>query len=272
MSFVPVLVFHQNHLWSLYQKVTFDPLLKLIYVNAGVTSIDVKIDLYSDLKEWYKLNTNSRIADFGMRSIGGDPTTAGQTAGDIYFMTNGWRVVYDPTKVTVTGVLFSDDYDTAWLDSDTLNPVYPAVVSSLVNTATPSLEGLAIPTATDNATAVRTELTPELATIEATNTIVTNTDSTVNTINSTVNTINSTVNTMNATVNGVDVTLNNVLSIVQEVLKYGKNRSRIDPVNYQMIIYEDDGITELKRYNLKDRNNVASILEIFDKVPVSGSP
>mgnify|MGYP006897447862 CR=1 FL=1 len=69
--------------------------------------------------------------------------------------------------VRVSGVLFSDDYETPWLHHETLLPVYPAKVASLVNTVAPSLEGLNIPTPEQNATAVRTELTPELTLIDA---------------------------------------------------------------------------------------------------------
>jgi len=250
--------------WELYHKVIFDPLLKLVYVTEDVTDLDVQIDLYSDFKEWYKLDDNSKYADFGMRSIGGDPTIAGQKAGDIYFMTNGWRVVYDPTKTAVTGVLFSDDYNTPWLYSENLEPVYPAVVASLVNRATVSLDALDIPSAAQNATAVRTELIPELTLVDA--------SISSRATQTSVNNIQTDVTAIDGKIDIIDVTINNILSVTQEVLKYGKNRSRIDPINYQMIIYEDDNVTELKRYDLKNRDNVASILEIFDKIPVSGSP
>jgi len=151
--------------WDLQHKITVDYITRLIYVNDGVTEFDIKIDLYSDLKELWSLDpTDYRYNRFRppVRVIGGDATSAGQFAGDIYFMQNGWRIVYDPTKTSVTGVLFSDDYDTPWLYSGDMSPVYPAQVSSLVTAVQPTLEGLEIPTPTETAEAVRTELNVEM--------------------------------------------------------------------------------------------------------------
>jgi hypothetical protein len=127
--------------WELYQKVTFDPELRLIYVNPDVAVLDIRTEVYSAWKNWYKLADNSGLAPPALRSIGGDDTVGAEKAGDIYFLINNWRVVYDPRKVQVTGVLFSDDYDTPWLNDpgtdfmsgDDLDPVYPAKVASLVN-------------------------------------------------------------------------------------------------------------------------------------------
>ena len=146
-------VHNQNDYWTLNHKVTFDGIAKLIYVNAGTTDLDIKIDLYSDWKEWVVTRDNTKYLP-AMRTIGGDATISGQFAGDMYFLFNGWRVVVDLTKVKITGILFSDDYDTPWLDSSTLNPVFPAQVSSLVNTVAPTLEGLNIPSSVDTAQAV----------------------------------------------------------------------------------------------------------------------
>jgi len=266
-------------------KFTVDTANRYIIIDPDVTTLDIKADIYKGLKTWYSILDNSRYA-FPIRTIGGDPTPGDKFAGDIYFMINGYRIVYDPTHVKVTGVIYSDDYDTAWLYFlNTTLPVYPAEASNLVLAVQPSLSGLLIPSAGDNATAVRTELTPELTLVDTSissratqtsvddiQTDVTTIDGKTDTLTLVVNNVDTTVTSIDGKVDTIDVTINNILSITEEVLKYGKNRSRIDPVNYQMIIYENDGVTELQRYNLKNRDNVASILEIFDKVPVSGSP
>lgn len=116
-------------------KFYVDEANKLIVFAPDTETINIKVDLYSDLKKWFSIYLNSRYP-YAIRTIGGDPTSAGQTAGDIYFLINGYRVVYDVTKVQVTGVLFSDNFDTPWLQADTLNPVYPASVSSLALSVT----------------------------------------------------------------------------------------------------------------------------------------
>ena len=101
-----------------------------------------------------------------IRVIGGDTTVSGQKAGDIYFMKEGWRVAYDPTRVSVTGVLFSDDFDTPWLYSENLTQkIYPALVASLVTGV--DIEAVTAPSAATVASAVRTELTTELANMDS---------------------------------------------------------------------------------------------------------
>lgn len=40
----------------------------------------------------------------------------------------------------------------------------------------------------------------------------------------------------------------------------------IDENAKQMIFYADDGVTELVRYDLRDRNGVASITEVFERI------
>jgi hypothetical protein len=90
-------------------KWTIDNLNKLFILKAGVTDLDVEVDLYSDWKEEYKLSNNSAFP-IAMRSIGGDPVTATKDAGATFFMVNGWRIRPDETNHTlnITGNLFTD--------------------------------------------------------------------------------------------------------------------------------------------------------------------
>jgi hypothetical protein len=94
-------------IWALNEKVAFDGPAKQIRVNSDATVIDVKIDLYSAWKRWAQLDDHTKFLP-AFRSIGGDPLGGGLTAGDLYFLTNGWQVVIDH-PVTVNGVLYHDD-------------------------------------------------------------------------------------------------------------------------------------------------------------------
>ena len=115
------------------QSVTFDGPNKLIYINADVSVLDVREDLYSNWKEWVQYADNSKFLP-AIRSTGGDPISGTDSyTGDIYFLTNGWKLVVDLTSVAISGVLYSDDYATAYFDAS-LKPQYPVRVSSLVNT------------------------------------------------------------------------------------------------------------------------------------------
>ena len=94
-------------LWALGHKVDFDGPNRRIIVAPGVSSIDVKADIYSSWKEWLQLYDNAKYLP-AIRTIGGDPLGGGVFAGDLYFLQNNWRVQVSEL-VNVTGALFSDD-------------------------------------------------------------------------------------------------------------------------------------------------------------------
>jgi len=68
-----------------------------------------------------------------MRSVGADPIPGGET-GVTLFLVNDWKLEFDPNAVAVSGVMFSEDYPTAYW-SATDQPIFPATVSALVNSA-----------------------------------------------------------------------------------------------------------------------------------------
>lgn len=118
--------------WALAEKVDFNGVTKRITVNSGVTVLDIREDVYSAWIRWLELDDNTRFL-LAMRISGFDVIPGGFT-GATYFMTNGWKLEYDPSVVAIAGVLYSDDYATPyWSEND--QPIYPATVSSLVNTA-----------------------------------------------------------------------------------------------------------------------------------------
>lgn len=125
-------IFNNWDLWQNYHKVTFDGENKVISVNPGVTELDIKTDVYSDWKEWVLSFTDNGVWIPAVRSTGGDPTIQGEFAGDIYFLINGWKLYVDLTKVKVTGVLFSDDFESAYFTQEGIIQ-FPAQVSSLVS-------------------------------------------------------------------------------------------------------------------------------------------
>jgi hypothetical protein len=160
------------NLWTLYHKVTFDGANRIIRVNEGVTELDVQKDIYSDWKEWVSSFNDNAVWLPAVRTTGGDPTVEGQKSGDIYFLINNWKLYIDLTKVKVTGVLFSDNFDSAYYDFNG-NIQFPAQVASLVSGisstggttpadvwqyATRTLTSAAGPTAAEIADAVWDEL------------------------------------------------------------------------------------------------------------------
>ena len=128
--------------WELDNKLTFFGDERLIVVNPGVTEIDVRADLWSDWVRWCDYPGNEKFY-LAMRMSGLDPIPNGFT-GDSYFLYNGWKLIINLTDVRFTGILYSDDYETPfWVypGTSTLKAVYPATVSSLVNTI-PTVENV----------------------------------------------------------------------------------------------------------------------------------
>jgi hypothetical protein len=115
---------------------TFDGYGKFIFVSESVAAFDVA-EMYSRWKDWTKaaipLDDSTKWAP-AMRYSGYDPIPGGFT-GATFFMTNGWRVIYNPNATAVTGVLFSEDFDTAYWNLDR-QPVFPITVSAVVNQVT----------------------------------------------------------------------------------------------------------------------------------------
>ena len=120
--------------WLDAEKVNFNGVTKEITVNSGVTSLSIREDVYSAWIRWFERIENTQYLP-AMRFTGLDPIPGGFT-GDTYFMINGWKLLYDPRVVAITGVLYSDDYATPYYFVDDGSAVFPATVSSLVNTAT----------------------------------------------------------------------------------------------------------------------------------------
>lgn len=116
--------------WGLQEKVSFNGFTKTITVNSGVTALDIAEDVYS---AWVRWTAKEQRFLAAMRYSGFDPIPNGRT-GATFFTINGWKLIYDPNTVAVSGVLYSADYDTAYWNVDGL-PLYPATVASLVNSA-----------------------------------------------------------------------------------------------------------------------------------------
>lgn len=95
-------------------SVTFDGQNKIIQVDPGVTSVDVRT-IYSRWKEWVMLSDNAKWAK-AFRVTGGDPIGGGLFSPIFFFLVNGWTLRPDDTsgdhELTVSLNLYSDP-DTA---------------------------------------------------------------------------------------------------------------------------------------------------------------
>lgn len=121
--------------WESGAKVDFDGANKYIIVHPEVTSLDIRTEVYKAWVDWLSSASNDAQCWLpAMKYSGMDSIPGGETGG-VFFLYNGWKLLIDFNKVAVSGVLYSEDYPTAYW-SNTLQPLYPATVSSLVNSVT----------------------------------------------------------------------------------------------------------------------------------------
>lgn len=94
-------------------KVTFDGVAKLISIEDGITTIDVKSDLYSAWKDWV-LEGNANFPP-AFSTVGGDPLGGGRQAGTYFFLNNigGWRIKPQEAShaLTIIGNAYALDPD-----------------------------------------------------------------------------------------------------------------------------------------------------------------
>lgn len=118
--------------WLLGAKVDFDGINKLIYVHPEVTDLDIRAEVYSAWIDWVTLRDNAKFLP-AIRYSGYDPIGGSKYTGDIYFLINGWKLSINLAKVRVTGVLYSENYDTPYYTTE-MTPQYAVSVAALVNT------------------------------------------------------------------------------------------------------------------------------------------
>jgi hypothetical protein len=58
-------------------------------------------------------------------------------------------------------------------------------------------------------------------------------------------------------------------TLLETMLKYQRNRTKIDVNNAQLIIYDDDCVTPLTTFNLRDFSGMPSVQEVCERVPTT---
>lgn len=60
-----------------------------------------------------------------------------------------------------------------------------------------------------------------------------------------------------------------ITALLTTLLKYERNRTKIDVANAQLIIYDDDCMTPLTTFNLVDFSGMPSVQEVCERVPTT---
>lgn len=259
--------------WELFHKVTFDGPNKLILVNNGVTSLDWGPDVYSSWKEWLLLTSNKENPGFApaLRVVGGDPidVSEGRFLGATFFLTNGWRLRTwsGNHRLIVNGNVYTEEGDA--IDVPTIGS-YNTVMQQTVSNLVDIIRVTGSEATGDIATAVRTELSPELARVDATissRATQTSVDTGFNTLVALNNLLGDKIDLNAAAIESVSVDTTEMLTILAELRKANFNRSKIDPVAKTLTIYDDDAVTPIVIFDLLDTNQQSSTDEVAEKVP-----
>jgi len=151
---------HYGHyeFWSVYdpanglygdQKVAFDGPNKVIYVNIGVTELDVKRDLYSAWKEWIAGSKDKQVAagfPIAFTAIGGDAISQTSSLGSTFFLENGWRIQPYASGgsylLNVIGNLYTREGDSPFLFA--VGASVSLTRASLVDQITPDLSAFGL--------------------------------------------------------------------------------------------------------------------------------
>lgn len=262
-----------SNLWQLYSKVTFDGENRKIIVNPGENEISVKVDIYSAWKQWASTYDNMAFPE-AIRVVGGDPIGGGLFTGDIYFLMNGWQIEVSE-QVNFEGAIYHDD----GIDVFHIGPGagVTSTVSQLVQTVSTTGGTGDCPTTAQIAAAVDSILENRFDNItndlsdKASQISVNNIQSDLTNLSTTVtallNGIDSRIDIISDQIQIIDVDLNQMFVLLAELKKFNFNRSKIDPIDQTLTIYDDDNVTPIVIFDLLDTDEQPSVTEVAEKFP-----
>jgi hypothetical protein len=229
---------------------TFDGINKLIILSVGVTTVEVK-DLYSRWKDWTIQGDNSKYLP-AFSVLGGDPLPGGRYLGTTYFLENGWKIrpFEGNHTLVLSGNLYSRDGSDPFTSTlGAYNVRIMLTVSNLVDTIE---TGGGSGGATDWTSQERAQIRQRLS-IDGAQATPVNNAGTLALIESNTNTV-----------------LNNTilaLSVLDTLLKYQANRTKIDQNLKTLTIFDDDGVTPIRVFDLKNFAGQPSLTEVAERDP-----
>ena len=234
-------------------KVEINGPSKLIIVNDSVTEIDVKVDLYSEWKLWVIESDNSKYVP-AFSAIGGDPLPGGKFVGTTFFLENGWKIrpFEGDHDLVVSGNLYDRTGGSPFVNTvGDYNVLITMATSNLVDAVATS--GSTGPTASSIADAVWDKLAIS--------------GSGSGSFGEFVNMIKASTEATSTDIYELKTMVETATAMVNTLLKYEKNRTRVDQAQKTLTVYEDDGVTPLKVFDLKDYTGASSITTIAERAP-----
>lgn len=262
--------------WLNGDKVEFDGATKRIYIHPEISTLVVRRDIYSAWKRWATLQENARYEQ-AIRTIGGDPIGGGQFAGDSYFLMNGWVLVIDH-YVELEGILFNDVTGASPFHIIDGGGVVSRV-SSLSQTIVQT-----VPVVTGDVTTLPSDVWAQAANTGATGSMgdllrqvntasqevaSSNTDleATIDGMSTQVTELAEATSDIQTDVAAVLANLGAATDLINTLIKYDTNRTMVDQTEMTMTVFDDDGVTPLKVFDLRNFAGAPSVTEIAERVP-----
>ncbi len=263
----------------------FDGQNKLITLSNGTTTVDIK-DMYSRWKDWAIIDSNSSyLVAFSV--LGGDPLPGNRYLGTTYFLENNWKIKPyegDHTLI-VSGNLYSRDGSDPFVSTNgSFNVRIMLTVSNLIDTINVGggvgtvseirdavwsasnyashgvgTAGVKLNDAASAGDPWSTDISSGYTNNQA-GSILKNSKTVIDSTKTIVDNIKSKVDL-------VDVNVSSIISIINTLLKYEKNRTRVDKDSKTLTVYDDDGTTPLKVFDLKDFSGLSSYTEVAERSP-----
>lgn len=77
------------------------------------------------------------------------------------------------------------------------------------------------------------------------------------------------INQLSANTEQLTLNLIDVMALLDLVLKYDTNRTKIDIVNHTLTVYDDDCSTPLRTFKLYDANGIPSVADVIERRPIA---
>ena len=260
-------------------KVTFDTANRLIIVNFGITTLDIRVDLYSDAKEDWEsgaldisaVRLNKFI--FPFRVIGGDDTAPGEIAPLYAYLVGGWRIrphEADHVLNLVNGAILVDEDTTFDPFVDTVSaynvrvrmyvPVQGTILESGTSGLTAPESQALLDIAADQVvikadiSTINTNIGTMTASLTSISSDISAMQGDLNDIEISITAIDADIVTINTNIGTIQTDISNLQVAQQFMADIEGGRWKIDTGANQMIFYKADNTSEVARFNLLDES------------------
>lgn len=211
--------------------IEFDPINKYILITSPTKQLTA-LNIYNAVMDWCG-DQETISYTIPMKAVGKFPIGAGINSDSIFILINGWKIKFwsGTYQARITGTLITDDESERTVPPDSGNVEITFQVSS---------QGTVV---------------GDIAELQGQ----------CETLKTVTNEIQGQVLTVEEQTENIDARTLQLVSDILKILKIHEGRWQIK--NNQLIIYNPDGQTVYKRFNLLDKTGKPSEKNIYERVP-----